>query len=84
VTLFFGNFESRMAFDFSQVATITHEYSYLNHPHVTLYYTSEGSWETINDDSSDAVRTDINAVLAEHRNKINTPADDVGPVTAKL
>jgi len=84
VMVFFADAEARTAFKTEQINSNTHEYSYLDHSHVTVYFNSEGIWETIDENSSDAVAINVNSLLAEHRNKVTLPSGGVGTVTPKL
>ena len=76
IMLFFADADARTAFNENATSTSRHEYSYIDHPHITVYFDSQGHWQTINDTSSDAVATDAFSVMAQHRSRTSDETDE--------
>ncbi|RBA11757.1 hypothetical protein FPRO05_14259 [Fusarium proliferatum] len=67
VLLFFADAEARTSFNAEATNTSTYEYSYIEHPRVTVYFNAHGDWETVSEESSDAVANDAMSVISQRR-----------------
>lgn len=67
IMLFFCDAEGRTTFRPELTNTSSYEYSYLEHPRVTVCFNQKGQWEMISESSSDAVASGAMGIIAQLR-----------------
>ncbi|KAE9569627.1 hypothetical protein CGCF415_v005402 [Colletotrichum fructicola] len=79
VLLFFADAEARTSFNVNATNTSTYEYSYIEHPQVTVFFNTQGDWEMVSESSSDAVADDAMSIISQRHDHKPPTMSDVKP-----